>query len=552
MGETMQSPSGTIITFYSYKGGTGRSMMLANTAWLLAANGKRVLVIDWDLEAPGLHRYFKPFLFDAELADTNGLIDAFWALVTHGLMQEQADRNPRPLEKLGFASAGVDLEDYISPLNWKFPAQGGIDFVGAGRQGPTYSERVNSFDWKRFYQMGGGSLLERTRKTLTGEYDFVLIDSRTGVSDTSGICTIQMPDVLVACLTLNRQSIAGVASILDSVSTCRNESAAASAAQPRRAITIFPVATRVENAEKIKLDLARTRAREVLNRFIPAAEPHDSRQYWDDMEVTYRPFYAYEEILAAFGDPAGVAGSAKTLLSEMEAIGRRVCGLKNLASPEIPEADRQRILAQYAFGVAQPPMEQISLHVGASDQQDSEFVRGIYAKEALWRSSDFRYAHLLSRRELQLVTPTEKAEFGRQMSFFHSNSELFQQFQDLTIRIFMWVWIAIACFFALQILTLLFHHIDRPDLTGSYSPGLRILTHDLALPVLSGLTVLLPPLVLAGVLLALLAAHRSRLKPYGMRFRDVFRLSLFGPFAADIGDYNPRNATSAGSIAATG
>src|ERR1700730_15525670 len=76
---------GKIITFYSYKGGTGRSMTLANVAWLLAANALRVLVIDWDLEAPGLHRYFKPFLIDPELYETDGLIDAFWRLTTKAL-----------------------------------------------------------------------------------------------------------------------------------------------------------------------------------------------------------------------------------------------------------------------------------------------------------------------------------------------------------------------------------------------------------------------------------------------------------------------------------
>ena len=50
------SRNGRIVTFYSYKGGTGRSMALANVAWILASNGTRVLTIDWDLEAPGLHR----------------------------------------------------------------------------------------------------------------------------------------------------------------------------------------------------------------------------------------------------------------------------------------------------------------------------------------------------------------------------------------------------------------------------------------------------------------------------------------------------------------
>src|SRR5262245_15866916 len=51
----------TIVTFYSYKGGVGRSMALANIAVLLARRGLKVLTVDWDLEAPGLERYFADF-----------------------------------------------------------------------------------------------------------------------------------------------------------------------------------------------------------------------------------------------------------------------------------------------------------------------------------------------------------------------------------------------------------------------------------------------------------------------------------------------------------
>ncbi len=61
----MTQASGQIITFYSYKGGTGRSMVLANVACLLAqkkSSDKPVLVIDWDLEAPGLHLFFRDLL----------------------------------------------------------------------------------------------------------------------------------------------------------------------------------------------------------------------------------------------------------------------------------------------------------------------------------------------------------------------------------------------------------------------------------------------------------------------------------------------------------
>ena len=54
--------NGKIVTFYSYKGGTGRTMALANVGWILASTGLKVLVVDWDLDSPGLHRYFHPFV----------------------------------------------------------------------------------------------------------------------------------------------------------------------------------------------------------------------------------------------------------------------------------------------------------------------------------------------------------------------------------------------------------------------------------------------------------------------------------------------------------
>src|SRR5215471_12773939 len=49
---------GQVISFYSFKGGVGRSMAVANIAALLSKSAGRVLVIDWDLEAPGLHKFF--------------------------------------------------------------------------------------------------------------------------------------------------------------------------------------------------------------------------------------------------------------------------------------------------------------------------------------------------------------------------------------------------------------------------------------------------------------------------------------------------------------
>ena len=66
---------GKIVTFYSFKGGTGRTMALANVAWILASNGKKVLVVDWDLDSPGLHKYFHPFLDREKITVTPGVIE---------------------------------------------------------------------------------------------------------------------------------------------------------------------------------------------------------------------------------------------------------------------------------------------------------------------------------------------------------------------------------------------------------------------------------------------------------------------------------------------
>ena len=58
----MTPGQGLVTTFYSYKGGVGRSFILANVAATLADWGYRVLCVDWDLEAPGLNKYFDKWI----------------------------------------------------------------------------------------------------------------------------------------------------------------------------------------------------------------------------------------------------------------------------------------------------------------------------------------------------------------------------------------------------------------------------------------------------------------------------------------------------------
>lgn len=328
----MSAPA-KIITFYSYKGGTGRTMLLANVAWILASNGYRVLTVDWDLEAPGLHRYFTPFLIDKKLEASEGIIDMVTQFAVQA-MTPLVDGTPR--ERDWYKSL-ADIRDYTLTLQWKFPGSGRVDFVPAGSQGPAYSTRVNSFNWQNFYdRLGGGAFLEAVRASMREDYDYVLIDSRTGVSDTAGVCTVHLPDELVVCFTLNNQSILGASAVAESVMAQRQDPD----------FRLLPVPTRVEDAEKHKLeygrDAARARFGGMLEKWL--SDPKEQESYWGSVEVPYKPYYAYEEILATFGDRPGQTNS---LLAATERLTSYLTKGTVSRLAEFPDTERRRVLAEF-------------------------------------------------------------------------------------------------------------------------------------------------------------------------------------------------------------
>jgi hypothetical protein len=321
------SENGRVVTFYSYKGGTGRTMALANTAWILASCGKRVLVTDWDLESPGLHRFFRPFLDPAAISATPGVIDLIreyqWATLS---------KEPRSLDyHLDYAR----VQKYATSLDWEFPNGGRLDFLSAGRQNRDYSNTVASINWDEFYEEhGGGLFFDALRADMRRNYDYTLIDSRTGLSDVADICTVHLPDVLVNCFTLSDQGIEGGAAIARSI----NEH------YPDRGIRILPVPMRIDEGEKEKADAGRALARARFEGFPSGLSPAELSRYWGSAEIPYRPFYAYEETLATFGDPPGLTSS---ILSAMERLAEWITDGQVTALPPLDEAERLRILGSF-------------------------------------------------------------------------------------------------------------------------------------------------------------------------------------------------------------
>ncbi|GAA2252679.1 hypothetical protein GCM10010430_40450 [Kitasatospora cystarginea] len=319
---------GRIVTFYSYKGGTGRTMALANTAWILAANGFRVLTVDWDLEAPGLARFFHPFLDPVALAGTTGMMD---------LITEYREEALREVDHVpGWHEDFARVHPHALSLSWPgFPPGGSLDFLSAGQQNRDYSESVGRLDWDLFYErFDGGLFFDALRRDMSRRYDYVLIDSRTGLSDIAEICTVQMPDDLVVCFTLSDQSIDGASKIAQHINDRYRE----------RGIRILPVPMRIDEGEKEKADAGRALARLRFAGLPEGLADEELAQYWGSVEVPYRPFYAYEEILATFGDQVGTPTS---MLAACERITSVITRGRVTGLPPVDEEVRLRFVDAY-------------------------------------------------------------------------------------------------------------------------------------------------------------------------------------------------------------
>jgi len=356
----MSEPSeGQIITFYSYKGGTGRTMALANVAWIIASNGKRVLAVDWDLESPGLHKFFHPFLDESTISATPGVIEII---------------NDYAMAALDPKSRGADwhldyarVERHAVSLEWRFPEGGRLDFLSAGRQNRDYSAAVCSLDWDNFYdRLGGGRFFRAMREDMKQRYDYVLIDSRTGLSDVADICTIELPDVLAVCFTLSDQSIEGAANVARQISSRYRE----------RNIRVLPIPMRIEDGEKEKLDIGRALARMRFEGFPGGLTQEASALYWASVEVPYKPFYAFEETLATFGDDPG---SPASLLASFERIADSATAGQVTAMKAIPED--LRLQYKEAFTRRQPAaLTQVYLSYAPEDRMWADWIEAVLSR----------------------------------------------------------------------------------------------------------------------------------------------------------------------------
>lgn len=298
-----------IITFYSYKGGVGRSMALANVAEWLFRQGLRVIVVDWDLEAPGIESYFEtdPRTLQS-LSEGRGIVDLLvnyesshpTLLPTRGGTQTTGATPLSADEKLKVVSEQLPSVAFsLQPLEQSpRPSMDGKDpgiwLLSAGARGKRfaeYADHVHSFDWNEFYLKRDGAIFFRwLRAELEKFADVVLVDSRTGVTEMSGVCTRDLADLVVSFCAPNDSNLDGVIRMhrwfLDS------ELLGLRAGRPLRAMI---VPCRIDGkSETEELGRFRRKFFERANA-LRDVDPQVNADAWWNLQIGYVSYYSFHE-----------------------------------------------------------------------------------------------------------------------------------------------------------------------------------------------------------------------------------------------------------------
>ena len=281
-----------IVSFYSFKGGVGRSTALAATALHLAAAGERVAVVDFDLDAPGVG-----FL----LAGHDDAA-AQWGVADYLL--------ERPIVAEDGAGSGLDLADYFHRCPTSlFAGTGEIAVFPAGSADRRYVGKLARLDYGVPFDQTHPfvQLLQEIRQHLHPHW--ILIDAHAGLGNASGFVMGGLCHLHVLAATLADANWRGLEMILDRLGADRVQ-----AGQPQaECVLAAAMVPRSQERQYQELVAAFTeRARDVFSDHYYAEQEQEAGAWsLDDVESTDAPHVPvvlpYDERLALFRDLSEVS-----------------------------------------------------------------------------------------------------------------------------------------------------------------------------------------------------------------------------------------------------
>ncbi|WP_295392566.1 hypothetical protein [uncultured Thiodictyon sp.] len=241
------------------------------------------------------------------------------------------------------------------PLN----SDGSLALLPAGCRAENrfdaYAEMVQEFDWADFYaNFQGEAYFEWMRRQLNDPRvaDITLIDSRTGVTEMTGVCTRQLADVIVVLCAPNDQNLDGVGMMVRSFT--RDDVREARGGRP---LDVIIVPARVDVSEGHAIDRFEEQFRAKLETYMPSTLRFLGADF-RRLRIPYISDYSYSERLAV-GEPAGakallkayallatyiaVLAPEKTAVSDqcIEPI-KAIFGSRALSEEQVPRASQLR------------------------------------------------------------------------------------------------------------------------------------------------------------------------------------------------------------------
>lgn len=179
-----------VIAFYGLKGGVGRSTALAALAYWLGERGKRILVLDLDLESPGVGETLLPSDTRPDYGIVDWLIEDAVGQADASLIRDMSSASP--ISNIGdirvVPAYGNKTKDYLPKL------------------ARAYSDTKSQTGLEHF-----GSRLRRLVKQLITEHnpDVVLLDSRAGLHDIAAAIITHLANLALLFATDSRQTWEG-------------------------------------------------------------------------------------------------------------------------------------------------------------------------------------------------------------------------------------------------------------------------------------------------------------------------------------------------------
>jgi MinD-like ATPase involved in chromosome partitioning or flagellar assembly len=271
-------PKPIVATFYSVRGGVGRSTALVYTAQILASRGRSVICVDLDIEAPGLAALLG---IEDDVTNENGILALLAAL----------DRGETP-----------DFSRFLLRVSDKVD----LYCLPAGVMDAYYARLLNQVDLQAWYTEERNPLravLEGLRNKLPFTPDVILLDSRTGISTISAPLLFDLADLSVILFFPHPQTRMGTQEVVRALLSSRNQRSVNGhrlSPEPRFIVSPVPSSRLAEIASKYK-----NRAVEWISEWMSTADGHAADLATTISDIVH--FISYKEDLAASdrasGDP---------------------------------------------------------------------------------------------------------------------------------------------------------------------------------------------------------------------------------------------------------